>query len=152
MKSSSAATNRAIAISYALVAVVFAALFTRFQFAGFPDVALALFAALSLGCGYTFCLVLGVVLGLISEGLAPEVVWVMPLLYVLLASASFYASKEMNMRRWPLLSYMVLWGLAFKLLPPLAHGYALNWFDVILGGLITGLLAFLLHLPLADHG
>lgn len=152
MKSSSLATNKAIIITYALVAVAFAALFTRFQFAGFPDVALALFAALSLSCGYTFCLVLGVVLGLISEGLAPEVVWVMPVLYVLLASASFYASREMNMRRWPLLSYLVIWALVFKLLPPLAHGYALDWVDVGLGGLITGVLAFLLHLPLSDHG
>jgi len=132
---------------YAALAIVFSVVLTRIHFPGFPDIPLSLFAASSLFCSYPFSLVMGTTLGLLKEGLYPADPWVTPLMYVLLASASFYARKQMNLMGWPLAAYFLLWGTAFKTIPPLFHGQEVNMIDAACGSALTGLLAHILYLP-----
>ncbi len=133
--------------TYAALAIVFAVALTRVRFPGFPDLSVSLFAAMSINCPYPVLLVLGIALGLLSEGLYPSDPWITPLMYVLLASASLYARQETNLRGWPLAIYFLIWGMAFKLIPPLFHGEGLNFLDAACGSALTGLLAYLLYLP-----
>ncbi|MGB9589668.1 MAG: hypothetical protein ACP5QG_06530 [candidate division WOR-3 bacterium] len=132
---------------YTTLAIVFAIAFTRLRFMGFPDISLSLFSAMSINLSYPASLVLAVVLGLLAEGLYPTDPWITPLMYVLLASASLYARQQMNLRGWPLALYFLLWGTAFKLIPPLFHRQGLNLLDAICGSALTGLLAYLLYIP-----
>jgi len=132
---------------YATLAIVFAVILTRVRFPGFPEIAVSLFAAMSINCPYTVSLVLGIVLGLLGEGLFPDEPWVTPLMYVLLASASVYARQQMNLRGWPLAVYFLFWGIAFKLIPPLFHGQGFNLIDAACGSVLTGALAYILYLP-----
>ncbi len=133
--------------TYAALAIFFAVVLTRVRFPGFPELSVSLFAATSINCPYPVALVLGVGLGLLGEGLYPSDPWVMPLMYVLLASASLYARQQMNLRGWPLAVYFLIWGTAFKLIPPLFHGRGLNLIDAVCGSVLTGILAYLLYLP-----
>jgi len=134
-------------VAYTAIAFVFAAFATRFQFLGFPDVALSCFAALSLAGSYTYSLAVGIILGVIAEGISPGVIWVTPALYVLLASSSFYATRQMNLRTWSLAAYLVIWSAMFKILPPVFHGYGLNLLDATVGTLSTAVLSYILLIP-----
>lgn len=132
---------------YTILAILFAVMLTRVRFTGFPDIPLSLFAAMSINCPYPVSLVLGIVLGLLGEGLYPSEPWITPLMYVLVASASFYARQQMNLRGWPLLAYFLFWGIVFKLIPPLFHGQGFNLIDAVCGSVLTGVLAYILYLP-----
>jgi hypothetical protein len=136
-----------LAGTYATLAVIFSVILTRVRFPGFPDLPVAFFAASSFSCPYPFSLALGIVLGLLGEGLYPADLWVSPLLYVLLSSASFYSGKQMNLRGWPLALYFLFWGIAFKTIPPIFHSQRLGFLDTACGSALTGILAYLLYLP-----
>lgn len=140
-------TRNWFAVLYAGLAIVFVVVLTRLRFPGFPDIPFSLFAAMSFECPYPFLLVLGIFLGLLTEGLYPAEPWVTPLMYVLLASASRYARNQMNLQGWPLVVYFLLWGMAFKLIPPLFHNQGFGLFDAACGSVLSGVLAYLLYLP-----
>ncbi|MEO0179994.1 MAG: hypothetical protein ABIM74_00185 [candidate division WOR-3 bacterium] len=132
---------------YAGLAVMFAVIFTRIRFSGFPEASVSLFAAASMRSPYPFSLILGIVLGLLTEGLHPSEPWVTPLLYILLASASRYARDQMNLRGWLLGLYFLFWGIAFRVLPPIFHGQTAGFLDAAVGSALTAVLAYLLYLP-----
>ncbi len=135
---------------YGTLALLLAALEVRLWPPSFPDLAFALFLPLTLVLPFHWSLALGITLGLFQQGVDPSVPWVLPLLYTLAAGSSrFLRAQFLSLGPWFTLGYFLLWSALVKLVLLLSGASPSPLLSAVLSALLTGLAAYLLHLPWA---
>ncbi len=130
-----------------ILAVIASAFEANLWRAELPDVTLAAVIALFLRVEPVPAMALGLLIGIIRDGIDPSTVWVTPFMFVTFAFFTAIARAFVNMSmRWIVFLHTFMLAIIYRVVICHIYRVPVGWFSLIISAILTAFITLLFNL------